>query len=341
MTQEFDVAFDIAVLGATGAVGRMVIEVLSERKFPVRNLYLLASEKSAGEIIRFNGKSVRVEDVESFDWTQAQLAIFCAGFEASDKWAPLAAEEGVIVIDNSSRFRYDYDVPLVIPEVNPEALADFRNRNIIANPNCSTIQMLVALKPIYDAVGIERINVATYQSVSGSGKKGVDELAGQTVKLLNSQEASSTVYKKQIAFNCLPQIDDFMDNGYTKEEMKMVWETQKIFADDALTVNPTCVRVPVFYGHAEAVHIECQQFIDATDAMDLLSRAEGVVLFTGEDYPTQINEGSGKDEVMVGRVRNDISHPNGLNMWIVADNVRKGAATNAVQILETLTKYYL
>lgn len=341
MTQEFDVAYDVAVLGATGAVGRTIIEVLEERKFPVRNLHLLASERSAGETIRFNGKSVRVKDVEDFDWSQVQIALFSAGAELSDRWAPIAADEGVIVIDNTSRFRYDYDVPLVVPEVNPEAIADFRNRNIIANPNCSTIQMLVALKPIYDAVGIERINVCTYQSVSGSGKKGIDELAGQTVKLLNSQEAEPNTYKKQIAFNCLPHIDEFMDNGYTKEEMKMVWETQKILGDDSVAVNPTCVRVPVFYGHAEAVHIECQQALDASEAMDLLSRAEGVEVYYGEDYPTQVKEATGKDHVMVGRVRNDISHPNGLNMWVVADNVRKGAATNSVQIAELLIRDYL
>ncbi|KXF81350.1 aspartate-semialdehyde dehydrogenase [Enterovibrio coralii] len=341
MTQEFDVAYDVAVLGATGAVGRTIIEVLEERKFPVRTLHLLASERSAGETIRFNGKSVRVKNVEDFDWSQVQIALFSAGSEASDRWAPIAADEGVVVIDNTSRFRYDFDVPLVVPEVNPEAIADFRNRNIIANPNCSTIQMLVALKPIYDAAGIERINVATYQSVSGTGKKGIDELAGQTVKLLNSQEAEPSAYKKQIAFNCLPHIDQFMDNGYTKEEMKMVWETQKILGDESVAVNPTCVRVPVFYGHAEAVHIECQQPIDATEAMDILARTEGVEVFYGEDYPTQVKEATGKDHVMVGRVRNDISHPNGLNMWIVADNVRKGAATNSVQIAEVLIRDYL
>ena len=266
---------------------------------------------------------------------------FSAGSDASQHWAPIAADEGVIVIDNTSCFRYDPAVPLVIPEVNPEAIADFRNCNIIANPNCSTIQMLVALKPIYDAVGIERINVATYQSVSGSGKKGVDELAGQTVRLLNSQEASPSLYPKQIAFNCLPQIDDMTENGYTREEMKMVWETQKIFADDRVNVNPTCVRVPVFYGHAEAVHIECGQPIDAIEAIELLKRTEGVEVFTGEDYPTQVKEATGKDHVMVGRIRNDISHPNGLNLWIVADNVRKGAATNAVQIAELLIRDYL
>ncbi|MBE1274771.1 aspartate-semialdehyde dehydrogenase [Enterovibrio baiacu] len=341
MTEEFDVAYDVAILGATGAVGRTIIEVLEERKFPVRNLYLLASERSAGETIRFNNKSHLVRNVEDFDWSQVQIALFSAGAELSDRYAPMAADEGVVVIDNTSRFRYEYDVPLVVPEVNPEAIADFRNRNIIANPNCSTIQMLVALKPIYDVAGIERINVATYQSVSGSGKKGVDELAGQTVKLLNSQDAEPSLYKKQIAFNCLPHIDAFMDNGYTKEEMKMVWETQKILGDENVAVNPTCVRVPVFYGHAEAVHIECQQPLDATEAMDLLSRAEGIEVFANEDYPTQVKDATGKDHVMVGRVRNDISHPNGLNLWIVADNVRKGAATNSVQIAEVLVRDYL
>ncbi|MEI8608423.1 aspartate-semialdehyde dehydrogenase [Enterovibrio norvegicus] len=341
MTEEFDVAYDVAVLGATGAVGRTIIEVLEERKFPVRKLYLLASERSAGETIRFNGKSHLVRNVEDFDWSQVQIALFSAGAELSDRYAPMAADEGVVVIDNTSRFRYEYDVPLVVPEVNPEAIADFRNRNIIANPNCSTIQMLVALKPIYDVAGIDRINVATYQSVSGSGKKGVDELAGQTVKLLNSQEAEPSLYKKQIAFNCIPHIDEFMDNGYTKEEMKMVWETQKILGDDTVAVNPTCVRVPVFYGHAEAVHIECQQPLDATEAMDILSRTEGIEVFANEDYPTQVKDATGKDHVMVGRVRNDISHPNGLNLWIVADNVRKGAATNSVQIAEVLVRDYL
>ncbi len=341
MTEEFDFAFDVAVLGATGAVGRTMIEVLSERNFPVRNLFLLASDNSAGEIIRFKGKSVRVENVNDFDWSQVQIALFSAGANASEKWAPIAADEGVIVIDNTSCFRFDPDVPLVIPEVNPEAIADFRNRNIIANPNCSTIQMLVALKPIYDAVGIERINVSTYQSVSGTGKKGVDELAGQTVKLLNSQDAVPNVYPKQIAFNCIPHIDEFLDNGYTKEEMKMVWETQKIFADDSVAVNPTCVRVPVFYGHAEAVHIECRQPIDAIEAMELLSRTDGIEVFYADNYPTQVKEATGKDHVMVGRIRNDVSHPNGLNMWIVADNVRKGAATNSVQIAEILIRDYI
>ncbi len=337
MSQEFD----IAILGATGAVGEAMVEVLEERQFPVRNLYLLASDRSAGKVLRFKGKSARVTDVEDFDWSQVQIALFSAGAEASERWAPIAADEGVIVIDNTSRFRYDYDVPLVIPEVNPEAIAEYRNRNIIANPNCSTIQMLVALKPIHDVYGIERINVATYQSVSGSGKKGVDELAGQTAKLLNGLPVETNAYPKQIAFNCLPHIDQFMDNGYTKEEMKMVWETQKIFCDPNIRVNPTCVRVPVFYGHAEAVHVETAQPVNIEEALQLLENAEGIELFHGAEYPTQVSDATGKDHVMVARVREDISHPCGLNMWVVADNVRKGAATNAVQIAEKLISDYI
>lgn len=341
MTQGSEMAYDIAVFGATGTVGRIIIDVLQERKFPVRTLYLLASSRNAGEIIRFNGKSVMVQDVEHFDWSSVSLAIFCAGTKQSAHWAPIAADEGVIVIDNSSCFRYCQDVPLVVPEVNPDAIADFRQRNIIANPNSATIQMLVALKPIYDAVGIDRINVATYQSVSGTGKAGVDELAGQTIGLLNSQDAVANVYDKQIAFNCLPHIDAFLDNGYTKEEMKLVWETQKILGDDNVAINPTCVRVPVFYGHAEAVHVECLQPIDASEAIEILSRTQGIEVFMGDDYPTQVSDGTGKDHVMIGRIRNDISHPNGLNMWIVADNSRKGAAINLVQIAELLVRDYL
>ncbi|MDF4359930.1 aspartate-semialdehyde dehydrogenase, partial [Vibrio parahaemolyticus] len=255
--------YNVAILGATGAVGETILEVLQERKFPVGELFLLASERSEGKTYRFNGKTVRVQNVEEFDWSQAHIALFSAGGDLSAKWAPIAADEGVIVIDNTSHFRYEYDIPLVVPEVNPEAIAEFRNRNIIANPNCSTIQMLVALKPIHDAVGIERINVSTYQSVSGAGKAGIDELAGQTAKLLNGLPADKKQFSQQIAFNCIPQIDQMMENGYTKEEMKMVWETQKIFNDPSITVNPTCVRVPVFYGHAEAVHVETRSPIDA------------------------------------------------------------------------------
>ncbi len=306
--------YNVAILGATGAVGETILEVLQERKFPVGELYLLASERSEGKTYRFNGKTIYVQNVEEFDWSQAHIGLFSAGGDLSAKWAPIAAEAGVVVIDNTSHFRYEYDIPLVVPEVNPEAIAEFRNRNIIANPNCSTIQMLVALKPIYDAVGIERINVCTYQSVSGAGKAGIDELAGQTAKLLNGIPAENKQFAQKIAFNCIPQIDKFMDNGYTKEEMKMVWETQKIFNDASITVNPTCVRVPVFYGHAEAVHIETGSPIDAEEVVRLLEETEGVEVFHGEDFPTQVRDAGGKNHVMVGRIRNDISHHSGVKL---------------------------
>ncbi|KOE80435.1 aspartate-semialdehyde dehydrogenase [Vibrio alginolyticus] len=336
MSQEFN----IAIFGATGAVGETMLEVLKDRNFPVGELYLLASERSEGKAYRFNGKTVQVQNVEDFDWSLAHIALFSAGGELSAKWAPIAAEEGVVVIDNTSHFRYEYDIPLVVPEVNPEAIADFRNRNIIANPNGSTIQMLVALKPIHDAVGIERINVSTYQSVSGAGKSGIDELAGQTARLLNGMPAEAEAFSQQIAFNCIPQIDQFMDNGYTKEEMKMVWETQKIFNDSTIMVNPTCVRVPVFYGHAESLHIETRAPIDAEQVVELLEQTAGITVFQGTDFPTQVRDAGGKDDVLVGRIRNDISHHSGINMWVVADNVRKGAATNAVQIAEVLIRDY-
>lgn len=332
--------FNIAVLGATGAVGETIVEVLQERKFPVGELHLLASERSEGKTYRFNGKTVKVQNVEDFDWSQVHIALFSAGGELSERWAPIAADEGVVVIDNTSKFRYEYDIPLVVPEVNPEAIAEFRNRNIIANPNCSTIQMLVALKPIHDAVGIERINVSTYQSVSGAGKAGIDELAGQTAKLLNGMPAEPENFAQQIAFNCIPQIDEFTENGYTREEMKMVWETQKIFNDASITVNPTCVRVPVFYGHAESIHLETRAPIGAEEVTNLLEQTEGIEVFYGNDFPTQVRDAGGKDTVLVGRVRNDISHHSGVNLWVVADNVRKGAATNAVQIAEVLIRDY-
>lgn len=337
MSQEFNVV----VLGASGAVGQTMIEILEERNFPVSNLYPLASSRSAGETVSFHGKQITILDVETFDWSQAQLGFFSAGGDVSAKWAPIAAEAGCVVIDNTSHFRYDIDIPLVVPEVNPHAIADFRNRNIIANPNCSTIQMLVALKPIYDTYGISRINVATYQSVSGTGKKAIEELARQCTKLLQGLPAEAEVYPKQIAFNVLPQIDKFMDNGYTKEEMKMVWETQKIFGDDDILVNATAVRVPVFYGHSEAVHIETRQVADAEDIKALLRDAEGVVLFESDDeYPTAVTHAAGTDPVYVGRVRKDISHAHGINLWVVSDNIRKGAALNSVQIAEILVRDY-
>ena len=338
MSQEFNVV----VLGASGAVGQTMIEILEERNFPVAKLFPLASSRSAGETVSFHGKQVEILDVEKFDWTQAQIGFFSAGGDVSEKWAPIAAEAGCVVIDNTSHFRYDIDIPLVVPEVNPEAIADFRNRNIIANPNCSTIQMLVALNPIHQAVGIARINVATYQSVSGSGKEAIAELVKQAGGMLNGIPAEAKVHSKPIAFNVLPQIDAFQDNGYTKEEMKMVWETQKILGDENVLVNPTAVRVPVMFGHAEAIHIETREQIDAEGVKALLREAPGVELFDNDDdYPTPLEEGSGKDAVYVGRVRNDISHPNGINLWVVADNIRKGAALNSIQIAELLIHEYL
>ena len=336
--------YDVAVVGATGAVGETMISILEERDFPVGKLYPLASSRSAGKTVMFRGKSIKITDLAEFDFSAVQIGLFSAGGSISEKFAPIAAAAGCVVIDNTSHFRRDEDIPLVVPEVNNEALADYGRRNIIANPNCSTIQMLVALKPIYDAVGIERINVATYQAVSGTGKEAIEELAGQTAKLLNGQSVDPEVYPKQIAFNALPQIDTFQDNGYTREEMKMVWETQKIFDDHAIAVNPTCVRIPVFYGHSEAVHIETVDKITAQEASALLAAAPGVtVVDTHEDggYATAVTDSAGNDPVFVSRIREDISHPKGLNLWIVSDNVRKGAALNSVQIAESLIATYL
>jgi aspartate-semialdehyde dehydrogenase len=336
--------FNVAVVGATGAVGETMMSILEERDFPVDNLYALASERSAGKRIQFKGKSVVVEDLEKFDFSKAQIGLFSPGASVSAIHAPRAGEAGCVVIDNTSQFRRDPDIPLVVPEVNPHAIANYKPRNIIANPNCSTIQMLVALKPIYDAVGIERINVATYQSVSGTGKNALEELATQTADLLNAKPITPKVYPKQIAFNALPHIDVFMENGYTKEEMKMVWETQKIFEDDKILVNPTAVRMPVFYGHSEAVHIETGDKISVEQARELLQNAPGVVVVDKREdggYPTAVTEGAGNDAVFVGRIREDISHPRGLNLWVVSDNIRKGAALNSVQIAEILVQDYL
>jgi aspartate-semialdehyde dehydrogenase len=336
--------YDVAVVGATGAVGETMIAILEERNFPVGNVYALASERSAGKRIPFKGSSLLVEDLASFDFSKVQIGLFSPGASVSAEYAPKAAAAGCVVIDNTSQFRYDDDIPLVVPEVNPEKVADYKNRGIIANPNCSTIQMLVALKPIYDAVGISRINVATYQAVSGTGKEAIEELATQTANLLNAKPISANVYPKQIAFNVLPQIDVFMDNGYTKEEMKMVWETRKILGDPDIQVNPTAVRVPVFYGHSEAVHIETKQKISAATVRELLSHAPGVTLLDERKdggYPTAVTESSGNDDVYVGRIREDISHPNGIDLWVVGDNVRKGAALNSIQIAEVLVKNYI
>ncbi len=336
--------FDVAVVGATGAVGETMLEILAEQNFPVGEVYALASARSVGKRVPFGNRYLTVQDLAEFDFSRVQIGLFSAGARISAEYAPKAAAAGCVVIDNTSQFRYDDDVPLVVPEVNPHAIADYRNRGIIANPNCSTIQMLVALKPIYDAVGIERINVATYQAVSGTGKEAIEELSMQTAQLLNGRPIECKVYPKQIAFNCLPHIDVFLDNGYTKEEMKMVWETRKILEDDEIQVNPTAVRVPVFYGHSEAVHIETRDKITAEEARTLLENAPGVrVLDERRDggYPTAVTEGAGHDPTWVGRIREDISHPRGLDLWVVADNVRKGAALNSVQIAQILQKDYL
>jgi aspartate-semialdehyde dehydrogenase len=336
--------FDVAGVGATGAVGETMISILEERDFPVDNLYVLASSRSAGKQVEFKGKSLMVEDLDQFDFSKAQIGLFSAGAAISAIYAPRAADAGCVVVDNTSQFRRDEDIPLVVPEVNAHAIAQYKSRNIIANPNCSTIQMLVALKPIYDAVGIERINVATYQAVSGTGKNAIEELVGQTAALLNGKPITSEVYPKQIAFNVLPHIDVFMENGYTKEEMKMVWETQKIFEDDSILINPTAVRVPVFYGHSEAVHIETREKITVERVRHLLKNAPGVVLIDERQnggYPTAVTDASGKDPVFVGRVREDISRKRGLNLWVVSDNIRKGAALNSIQIAEILIKDYM
>jgi aspartate-semialdehyde dehydrogenase len=337
--------WNVAVLGATGLVGDTMIKVLEERKFPVGELYPLASNRSLGKSVEFNGKSYPVLDVDTFDFSKADIGLFSAGGEVSRVIAPKAAAAGCVVIDNTSEFRYDDDIPLIIPEVNAAAISQFTKRRIIANPNCSTIQMLVALKPIYDAVGIERINVATYQSVSGAGKEAVEELAEQTVALVSGKgPVKPKVIAAQIAFNIVPQIDKFMDNGYTKEEMKMFWETQKIFGDSNIKVNATTVRVPVFFGHSEVVNIETRQKITVPEVRKLLGKAPGVkVIDTREKggYPTAAVEAANDDRVFVGRIREDISHERGLNFWIVSDNIRKGAATNSVQIAEILIRDHL
>jgi aspartate-semialdehyde dehydrogenase len=336
--------FDVAVVGATGAVGEEMLKVLQQRKFPYGEVYAVASSRSAGQFVEFGDGQLEVQDLAQFDFSKVQIGLFSPGAEVSKVYAPKAAAAGCVVIDNTSQFRYEPDIPLVVPEVNPHAIAAYKNRGIIANPNCSTIQMVVALKPIHDAVGIERINVATYQAVSGTGKPAIEELARQSGQALNGMAMDRTVYPKQIAFNVLPQIDVFMDNGYTKEEMKMVWETRKIMEDDSIQVNPTTVRVPVFYGHSEAVHIETRRKITVEQARELLGQAPGVKLLDERrdgGYPTPATEAAHHDEVFVGRIREDISHPRGLDLWVVADNIRKGAALNSVQIAEILVRDHL
>ena len=336
--------FKVAMVGATGAVGETLLSILKERRFPLGELVPLASERSAGAQVAFGQHKLTVRNLADYDFAGVDIAFFSAGGSVSREHAPRAAAAGAAVIDNTSEFRYQDDIPLVVSEVNPHAIARYKPRGIIANPNCSTMQMLVALAPIHRAVGITRINVATYQSVSGAGRSGLEQLGRQTAALLNFQEIRPTKFQAQIAFNLIPQIDEFQDNGYTKEEMKMVWETRKIFEDASIEVNPTAVRVPVFYGHSEAVHIETRDKITADAARKLLESAPGVVVVDERragGYPTPVTHAAGKDAVFVGRIREDISHPRGLDLWVVSDNIRKGAALNAVQVAELLVKSYL
>ncbi|MDY0187704.1 MAG: aspartate-semialdehyde dehydrogenase [Syntrophus sp. (in: bacteria)] len=336
-------SYNVAVVGATGAVGNEMIRVLEERDFPVRELTLLASERSLGIEIDFRGKPVPVKVLDENSFKGIEIGLFSAGGSVSEHYAPIAAAAGCVVIDNTSAFRMDPEVPLVVPEVNPQAIGQYKKKGIIANPNCSTIQMVVALKPIHDAVRIRRVVVSTYQAVSGTGKKAITELAEQTRALMNCQEVEVNVYPHQIAFNCLPHIDVFLDNGYTKEEMKMVNETKKIFDDPSIGVTATTVRVPVFYGHSESVNIETEKKISAEEVKKLLATAPGITLIDNPKenaYPLAIHA-AGKDDTFVGRIREDESIPNGINLWVVADNIRKGAASNAVQIAEVLIRDYL
>lgn len=336
--------YNVAVVGATGAVGEALLSILDQRDFPVAGLVPLGSERSAGDQVGFGRKQVTVQNLAGFDFKDVDIAFFSAGGSVSREHAQRAAAAGAVIIDNTSEFRRDEDVPLVIAEVNPHAIAGYTRRNIIANPNCSTMQMLVALAPIHRAVGIVRINVATYQSVSGAGRSGMEELGRQTAAMLNFKEYEPQEFPKQIAFNVIPHIDVFQDNGYTREEMKMVWETHRILEDDSIGVNPTAVRVPVFYGHAEAVHIETREEITVEAVRELLAGAPGVVVMDERadgGYPTPVGDAAGKDPVLVGRIRRDISHPQGLDLWVVADNIRKGAALNAVQVAELLVENYL
>ncbi|MCD6254669.1 MAG: aspartate-semialdehyde dehydrogenase [Deltaproteobacteria bacterium] len=333
----------VAVVGATGAVGNEMVKVLEERRFPVNELRLLASKRSVGKKISFNGNEVKVEELTEDSFKGVQISLFSAGASVSKKFAPIAAKSGCVVIDNSSAFRMEADIPLVVPEVNPHAIAQYKNRGIIANPNCSTIQMVVALKPIHDVSKIKRVVVATYQAVSGTGKKAIEELSSQTQAIFNFKDIVCNVYPHQIAFNCLPHIDVFLENGYTREEMKMYYETKKIMEDEDIEVTATCVRVPVFYGHSEAINIELEKKLTADEVRKILSNAPGVKVVDNPDnneYPLAIYA-AGRDEVFVGRIREDVSKENCIEMWVVSDNIRKGAALNAVQIAEVLLERYL
>ena len=335
--------YNVAVVGATGAVGEQMREVLDERLFPVDELRLLASERSAGQFLEFQNKQVRVDVLRENSFEDIDIALFSAGGSVSDKFAPIAARSGSVVVDNTARFRMEPDVPLVVPEVNAKAIPEYKKRGIIANPNCSTIQMVVALKPIHDAAKIKRVVVSTYQSTSGAGRKAMEELGRQTAAVLNMKEVEKEKFPHQIAFNCIPHIDIFLPNGYTKEEKKMIDETKKILGDDSINVTATCVRVPVFCGHSESVNIETEKKLSAKDVRAILRGAPGILLVDAPEenvYPMPL-DATGTDATMVGRIREDESIPNGINLWVVADNLRKGAALNAVQIAEILIRDYI
>lgn len=331
--------FNVAVAGATGAVGNQMIRCLEEMNFPVDAVTFLASSRSVGRQLRFKGDLVEVKELKEDSFKGIDIALFSAGGGTSQRFAPLAAKDGCVVVDNSSAWRMDPEVPLVVPEVNSHAIAQYAEKGIIANPNCSTIQMVVVLNPIHKKYGIKRIVVSTYQAVSGTGKKAIDELFDQTRAMINFLDYETRVYPHRIAFNCLPHIDVFLDNGYTKEEMKMVNETKKILQDDSISITATAVRLPVMGGHSESVNVEFYNDFDINDVRQMLEKAEGIVVeddIANNVYPMPLNA-HGKDEVFVGRLRRDESQPNTLNMWVVADNLRKGAATNAVQIAQFMT----
>ena len=335
--------YRVAVVGATGNVGREMLNILAERQFPADEVAVLASRKSLGTEVSFGDTTLKTKDLDTFDFAGWDIALFAIGSDATKTYAPKAAKAGCVVIDNSSLYRYDPNVPLIVPEVNPDAIEQVSKKNIIANPNCSTIQMVVALYPIHKKYGIKRIVVSTYQAVSGTGKKAIDELFDQTRAMINFLDYEKRVYPHRIAFNCLPHIDTFLDNGYTKEEMKMVNETRKIMEDDSIAVTATTVRVPVFFGHSESVNIETHEPVSAEDVRALLENAPGVKVMDdpGENLYPLATDAAGQDLTLVGRIRQDESVANGLNMWIVADNIRKGAATNTVQIAQILANEYL
>jgi aspartate-semialdehyde dehydrogenase len=336
-------SYNVAVVGATGAVGEEMRDILEERLFPLKQIRLLASKRSAGKMLDFGGKQIRVEELQQDSFEGVDIALFSAGGEVSAEFAPIAVERGAVVVDNTSHFRMEADVPLVVPEVNPGDIARFSKRGIIANPNCSTIQMVVALKPIHDAARIRRIVVSTYQSVSGAGRSAMEELSQQSVSLFNGKEIKKDKFPHQIAFNCIPHIDSFLESGYTKEEMKMVNETRKILGDPSIRVTATTVRVPVFCGHSESVNVETEKKLTAQEIKGILRQAPGVLLCDDTKanlYPMAI-DCVGKDATFVGRIREDDSVPNGMNLWVVADNLRKGAALNAIQIAEILIRDYL